>query len=227
MSLSYESDRDQYMERYSVLAKRFVSIDGQGEVSIIVEGSDKERILLYLIGKLYARKDGLVPSEFVDRSELVEKLGIPEASLVELLKELGNKQLISRSRMVSRMGRRGRKSRKGMEEGRTVYYSVMMDKLGPVLKMIEARLSGSDITVNNIYAGLTQGQREMMKSLLSIIQALEKKGIVNEELVIDEAKLKGIDEAFVRQALTRLKNNLILFEERPGFLKVFHKPLEL
>jgi len=215
------------MERYSSLAKRFVSINGQGEISIIVEGSDKERILLYLIGKLYARKDGLVPSEFVDRSELVEKLGIPETSLLELLKELGNKQLISRSRIVSRTGRKGRKSRKGMDEGRTVYYGIMADKLGPVLKMIEARLSGVDVNVNNIYIGLAPGQREMMKTLLSIIQASEKKGLVNEELIIEEAKMKGIDEAFVRQALTRLKNNLILFEDRPGFLKVFHKPLKL
>jgi hypothetical protein len=142
--LSYDSDRNQYMERYSSLTKRFVSINGQGEISIIVEGSDKERILLYLIGKLYARKDGLVPSEFVDRSELVQKLGIPETYLLELLKELGNKQLISRNRMVSRTGRKGRKSRKGMDVGRKVYYGVMIDKLGSILEMIDARLSGID-----------------------------------------------------------------------------------
>ncbi|WXG39449.1 MAG: hypothetical protein WED07_01220 [Candidatus Freyarchaeum deiterrae] len=142
--MSYEPHGNEYIEMYGALAKRFVSIDGQGEVSIIVEGSDEERILLYLIGKLYALKDGLVPSAFVDSSEFMEKLGIPEDSLVELLKELGNKQLISENRMVSRMGRRGRKSRKGMGEGRTVYYGIIVDKLEPVLKMIEARLSGSE-----------------------------------------------------------------------------------
>jgi len=37
--------------------------------------------------------------------------------------------------------------------------------------------------------------------------------------VIEKAELENIDAAFVNRALTQLKNDGLLFEPKPGFIK--------
>ena len=72
------------------LAKQYVRVMEDGYVEVLVKDrvTGKDQILLYLVGKLYAREAGLATDEMVGTAELLDRLGIPEGSLFPWLKEL-------------------------------------------------------------------------------------------------------------------------------------------
>ena len=78
------------LERNFELAKRFVRITSEGKIHVLTK--DKltgiEQILLYAIGKLYAKEAELSPVESVTNRELAEELGLPVGSVLPWLKEL-------------------------------------------------------------------------------------------------------------------------------------------
>ena len=99
-------DYSDALEKNFELAKQFIRITKEGKVDVLFKEklSGKERILLYLIGKLYAKEAGLATSESVSNKELMNELGIPIGSLLPWLKELrktpGIKQIKKEKRRV-------------------------------------------------------------------------------------------------------------------------------
>ncbi|MEM3585968.1 MAG: minichromosome maintenance protein MCM [Candidatus Jordarchaeaceae archaeon] len=75
--------------------------------------------------------------------------------------------------------------------------------------------------IDSIYVGVTKSQRDKMEAILEIIKKLEEQSgaPVPVDVVIESAAMENIDAAFVNRALTQLKNDGILFEPKPGFLK--------
>jgi replicative DNA helicase Mcm len=75
--------------------------------------------------------------------------------------------------------------------------------------------------IDSIYVGVTKSQRDKMEAILDIIKKLEEQSgaPVPVDAVIEQAALENMDAAFVNRALTQLKNDGILFEPKPGFLK--------
>ena len=83
------------------LAKQLIRISTGGKVDILNKDdlNGKEKILLYLIGKLYAREAGYTTTEKTGNKELVNELGIPEGSLLPWLKDLrDDRSMIRRSK---------------------------------------------------------------------------------------------------------------------------------
>ena len=78
------------LEKNFDLAKQFIRITKQGKVDILAKDKfiGKEQILLYLVGKLYAKEAGLATTDEVGNKELLDELGIPEGSLLPWLKDL-------------------------------------------------------------------------------------------------------------------------------------------
>lgn len=70
--------------------KEFLRITSTGTVDLLKkdEFTGLEKILLYLIGKVYAKEAGLTSSEFVSNKELCEELGLKIGSVLPWLKTL-------------------------------------------------------------------------------------------------------------------------------------------
>ena len=90
------------------LAKKFVRITSDGLIELLEKDktSGKEQILLYLIGKLYAKEAGLSSTDEVENSELMSELGLPSGSLLpwlKLLKEENKIKPIRRGKKVNHM----------------------------------------------------------------------------------------------------------------------------
>ena len=83
-------DYSEVLEQDFDLAKQFIRLAKDGNVEILIKEkiSGEEKILLYLIGKLYAKEAGLVATDEVGNNEFIEKLGIPLGSLLPWLKNL-------------------------------------------------------------------------------------------------------------------------------------------
>ncbi len=75
--------------------------------------------------------------------------------------------------------------------------------------------------IDAIYVGTTKSQRDKMETILEIIRTLEEQtdAPVPVEVVREKADLENIDAAFVNRALTQLKNDGLIFEPKPGFVK--------
>lgn len=86
MTSSYTNALDKNFE----LAKKFIRITSEGFVEVLVKDkiSGKEQILLYLIGKVYAKEAGLSITDEVENNEILRELGIPMGSLLPWLKSL-------------------------------------------------------------------------------------------------------------------------------------------
>jgi len=121
-------DYSNALEKNFDLAKQFIRLTQDGKVDVIVKDkvSGKEKILLYLIGKLYAKEAGFSPTDDVSNKELVGELGIPEGSLLPWLKELRDKNKIKR-----------------IKKGRTVHHSIPINVVERTLKSIERKLKRS------------------------------------------------------------------------------------
>lgn len=111
------------------LAKKFIGITRKGNIDILFKDklSGKEQILLYLIGKLYAKKAGFSETDEVGNKELMNELGFPKGSLDPWIKELRDKKKI-----------------KQMKKGRFVYHTIPLNLVEKTLKIIGEKLKKGD-----------------------------------------------------------------------------------
>lgn len=113
------------LEKSFNLAKRFIRVTTDGRTEVLVKGQvpQKEQILLYLVGKLYAKEAGLAATAQVSNAELMDELGMPKGSVLPALKELRDANRIERSK-----------------SGRTVYHSIPVSMVERILRSIEDRV---------------------------------------------------------------------------------------
>jgi len=113
------------LEKNFDLAKQFIRITKDGMVDILFKNkvTGQDRILLYLIGKLYAKEVGLASSDSVGNKELMNELGIPEGSLLPWLMALRKKPGIKQTK----------------EEKQVAHY-MPINLVESVLKAIERKL---------------------------------------------------------------------------------------
>jgi len=83
-------DYSNVLEKNFELAKRFIRITQSGTVDVLVKDKlpGKEKILLYLVGKLYAKEAGMTNVEYATNKELSNELGIGMGSVLPWLKVL-------------------------------------------------------------------------------------------------------------------------------------------
>lgn len=124
MTIDYSSA----LEKNFDLAKQFIAITKTGKVDILVKDkvNGEEQILLYLIGKLYAKEVGFTPVEEVSNKELLEELGVPEGSLLPWLKDLRDTNKI-----------------KQVKRGRYTYHFIPPNLVERTLKSIERKIKKS------------------------------------------------------------------------------------
>ena len=113
------------LEKNFDLAKQFIRITKQGKVDILARDKfiGKERILLYLVGKLYAKEAGLATTNEVGNKELLDELGIPEGSLLPWLKDL-----------------RGTNKIKQAKKGRYTYHFIPINLVERTLRSMEEKV---------------------------------------------------------------------------------------
>jgi len=114
------------LERNFELAKQLLRVTREGKVTVLFKEKliGEEQIILYLIGKLYAKEAGLVEKHDVDNKELMDELGIPKGSLLPWLKNLRDKRTV-----------------KQMKKGRNVFHTVPINLVEKTLKNIEKKLN--------------------------------------------------------------------------------------
>ncbi len=88
------------LEKNFDIAKQFVRLSPEGFVEVLVKEkiAGKDQILLYLIGKMYAKEAGYVNDEYVSNNELLEHLRYPIGSLLPFLKELRDDNLVRQTK---------------------------------------------------------------------------------------------------------------------------------
>lgn len=113
------------IEKNFDLAKQFLRVTKDGRVDVRIKGkiSGQQRILLYLIGKLYAKEAGLAATEDVENKELMNELGIPKGSLLPWLKELRESREI-----------------KQVKRGKYVYHGISFNAVEKILNSIDQKL---------------------------------------------------------------------------------------
>ena len=114
------------LERNFELTKQLLRVTKEGKVNVLFKEdlTGEEKIILYLIGKLYAKEGGFVEKHEVDNKELMDELGIPKGSLLPWLKNLRDKKTV-----------------KQMKKGRNVFHTVPINLVEKTLKNIEEKLS--------------------------------------------------------------------------------------
>ena len=113
------------LEKNFDLAKQFVRITKEGRVDVQFREklTGQQRILLYLVGKLYAKEAGLTSTDDVGNKELMNELGIPEGSLLPWLKALREKKKINQ-----------------VKRGRYAHHSISLNVVEKTLKSVEKNL---------------------------------------------------------------------------------------
>ncbi len=83
-------DYNDALEKKFDTAKKMIGITPEGKVSLLQDSAlgGEDRIVLYLIGKVYAKRVGYVQEDWVSNKELLEELGLKEGSLFPWLKFL-------------------------------------------------------------------------------------------------------------------------------------------
>jgi len=116
------------LEKNFTLAKQFLRITKEGKVDVQrrQEITGKQQILLYLIGKMYAKEADLSDTDEVGNNELMNELGIPIGSLLPWLKDLRGKKIIRQTK-----------------KGRYTNHSVSLNAVEKILKGIEKKLKKS------------------------------------------------------------------------------------
>jgi len=122
------TDYSSALERNFDLAKQFIRITKEGKVDIPAKDKlrGKEQILLYLIGKLYAKEATFAATDEVGNKELLNELGIPEGSLLPWLKDLRDTNKI-----------------KQVKKGRYAYHVIPINLVERTLKGVEERVKKS------------------------------------------------------------------------------------
>lgn len=117
-------DSTHILEKNFERVKQLIKITEDGKVDIRVRNklNGKDKVLLYLIGKLYAKEGEYADTEEVDNKELMKELNIPEGSLLPWLKNL-------------RDANRVRQTKKG----RYVLHSIPIKSVESILEEIEER----------------------------------------------------------------------------------------
>jgi hypothetical protein len=117
------------LEKNFDLAKQFIRITRDGKVDVLPKdrliGTD--RILLYLVGKRYAKMVEYADTDDVGNKELADELGIREGSLLPWLKELRDSNRVKQSK-----------------RGRYTYHSISLNLVEETLKSIRDKLEESD-----------------------------------------------------------------------------------
>lgn len=121
-------DYSNALEKNFDLAKQFIRITKDGKVDILFKDklSGKEKILLYLIGKLYAKEAGFAATDDVGNKELMDELGIPKGSLLPWLKDLRDENKI-----------------KQVKKERYTHHSIPVNLVERTLKSTERKLKKS------------------------------------------------------------------------------------
>ena len=124
MTVAYSSA----LEKNFDLAKQFVRITKEGSVDVQFREklTGEERILLYLIGKVYAKEAGLTGKDDVGNKEFLNELGIPKGSLLPWLKALREKKKIQQ-----------------VKRGRYAHHSICLNVVEKTLKSIDKKLKKS------------------------------------------------------------------------------------
>jgi len=122
MTVDYSSA----LEKNFNLAKQFIRITREGRIDILFKDklNGENQILLYLIGKLYAKEVGFIATDDVGNKELMDELGIPSGSLLPWLKELREKNRI-----------------KQVKKGRYTYHIIPINLVEKILKGIERKIN--------------------------------------------------------------------------------------
>src|SRR5437667_12495697 len=81
-------DYSNSLEKNFDLAKQFVQITKEGKVDLKEKEkfTGKDKIMLYLVGKLYAKEAGLAQTNSATNKELMDELGMQKGSLLPCLK---------------------------------------------------------------------------------------------------------------------------------------------
>lgn len=121
-------DYSKVLEENFASAKQFIRLTKEGDVDILVKEkvTGLERILLYLIGKLYAKEAGLTSSDEAGNEELMENLGMPQGSLLPWLKSLRDEGKI-----------------KQVRKERRTYHTIPISLVGKTLRQIDKKLRKS------------------------------------------------------------------------------------
>lgn len=119
------SDYSNALERNFDLAKQFIRITKDGHVELLVKDqvTGVDQILLYLIGKLYAKEAGFSTSEYVANEELLRELGVKKGSLLPWQKQLRDDNMI-----------------KQVNSGKNTTHAVGTNYVEQVLKQIDRKL---------------------------------------------------------------------------------------
>jgi len=124
MTVNYSSA----LEKNFNLAKQFIRITRDGKVDVLYKDrlTGMDAILLYLIGKLYAKEAGLTLTDDVGSKELMNELGIPQGSLGRWLKDLRDSNKI-----------------KPITRGRYTHHTAALNVVEKTLKSIERKIGKS------------------------------------------------------------------------------------
>lgn len=120
-------DHQNVLEKHFDLAKNFVNITTEGIINVIQEErfSIEEKVLLYLIGKMYAKEAGIVSTEEVGFRELMDNLGILKGTIYPIIKRLRDQNKINQRK-----------------EGKITFITIPMNLIGRILsKMKETYLN--------------------------------------------------------------------------------------
>lgn len=122
------TDHYNALDRNFDIAKQFIGVTAEGKVNVKVKEdlNGKYQILLYLIGKLYAKEAGLTDTESVGSKELMNELGILEGSLRPWIKELRDKNRI-----------------KQVKKDRYMHYLIPTNLIETTLKEVEGKMKKS------------------------------------------------------------------------------------
>jgi hypothetical protein len=84
------------LEKNFNMAKQLIRITKDGKIDILSKEklTGTECILLYLIGKLYAKEAELTLTEDANNKEIMDELGVPKGSLLPWLKTLRDENKI-------------------------------------------------------------------------------------------------------------------------------------
>lgn len=118
-------DYSNTLEKHFDLAKQFIRITKEGKVVVLDKDrlNGKEQILLYLIGKLYAKEAGYAATDDVGNNELLNEIGIPSGSLLPWLKHLREEKKIRQ-----------------IKKGKYVHHSISVNFVEKTLNHIEKKL---------------------------------------------------------------------------------------
>ncbi|MBI5892663.1 MAG: hypothetical protein HZB79_03250 [Deltaproteobacteria bacterium] len=118
-------DYSNALEKNFNLAKQFIRITKDGKVEVLHKDrlNGKEQIMLYLIGKLYAKEAEFASTDDAGNNELLNELGIPSGSLLPWLKELREENKIRQ-----------------IKKGKYVHHSISVNLVEKILNHIEKKL---------------------------------------------------------------------------------------